>query len=263
MVKHPRITIITPSYNQGEFIEQTIQSILGQEYPDLEYMVIDGGSTDGTLDVLTKYDGRIKWVSEPDRGQSHAINKGLRTATGDVVAFLNSDDLYEPGALLEVGRFFSRHPQAAWLTGRCRVIDQNGREIRKWMTFIKNFWLRTRSFAVLQVLDYVSQPATFWRREVVEKVGFFDENLRYAMDYDYSLRVGQHFKLWVLDEYLASFRIHPTSKAGASASAQFDVDLEIARAHVSSPALIALHRLSNWIVVTLYRIVMSSESNGH
>jgi glycosyltransferase involved in cell wall biosynthesis len=259
----PRMTIVTPSYNQGEFIEQTIESVLSQGYPDLEYMVMDGGSDDGTLDVLRRYDGRLSWISEPDRGQSHAINKGLQRATGDVVAFLNSDDLYEPGALLQVGQFFAGHPEAAWLTGRCRIIDQNGREIRKWMTFIKNFWLHLQSYTVLQVLNYVSQPATFWRREVMEKVGFFDESLGYALDYDYSLRVGRLYRLWVLDSYLASFRIHPASKAGASANAQFDVDLEIARTHVASPILIGLHRLSNAIVVLLYKSVMALGRRGH
>jgi GT2 family glycosyltransferase len=124
------------------------------------------------------------------------------------------------------------------------------------MAFIKNFWLRTRSFAVLQVLDYVSQPATFWRREVVDKVGFFDETLRYTMDYDYSLRVGRRNRLWVLNDHLASFRVHPASKGGSSASDQFSEDLETAKRHVSSPILIGLHRLSNWIVVSIYRLLM-------
>lgn len=248
----PRITVVTPSYNQGEFIEQTIQSVLGQGYPALEYIIMDGGSTDGTVDVLKRYDGRLHWTSEPDRGQSHAINKGLRVATGEVVAFLNSDDLYERGALLKVGTFLAQHPGASWLSGRCRNIDDQGREIRKAITLYKNLWLRLRSFAVLQVLDYVAQPATFWRRRVIEKVGLFNEELRYAMDYDYSLRVGQHFKLWVLNEYLACYRTHAKSKGGLSANAQFDCDLDIARKHVSSPVLRGLHRLHNALVVAVY-----------
>ena len=252
----PRITIITPSLNQGEFIEQTIESVLSQEYPDLEYIVIDGGSSDGTLEVLRKYAGKLHWVSEPDQGQSHAINKGLRMASGDVVAYLNSDDLYELGTLRKVGEFFSLHPEASWLTGRCRIIDQNGREVRQWMTFIKNFWLRTQSYTVLKVLDYISQPATFWRREVMDKVGFFDETLHYAMDYDYSLRVGCHSRLWVLDDYLASFRVHTASKGGSSASDQFGEDLQVAKRHSSSPILIGLHRLSNRIVVSIYRLLL-------
>mgnify|MGYP001086066400 CR=1 FL=1 len=253
----PRITIITPSYNQGEFIGQTIESVLGQGYPDLEYIVMDGGSTDDTVDILKRYDGRLHWVSERDRGQSHAINKGLRMATGEIVAFLNSDDLYEPGALMKVGSFFASHPDAGWLTGKCRTVDQNGKEIRRGATLYKNLWLRLRSYRVLTVMNYISQPATFWRQQVVDTVGQFDEQWQYAMDYDYSLRVGRRFRLWVLDEYLACFRVHSTSKAGASANAQFDVDLEIAKRHVSSPVLVGLHALHNAAVVGMYRILLA------
>lgn len=256
----PRLSIITPSYNQAGFIEETIRSVLSQDYPDLEYIVMDGGSMDGTVEILKKYRGHLHWVSERDRGQSHAINKGLAIATGEVIAFINSDDVYEPGALLKVGAFFASHPQAAWLTGKCHVIDPAGVEIRRFVTWYKNFWLRFRSYRILQIMDYVSQPATFWRRSVIEKVGFFDEKLHYAMDYDYSLRVGRHFELWVLPEYLASYRIHPTSKAGASVNAQFDADLNIFKNHTSSRLLIYLHALHNQLLVLTYRALYSSNN---
>jgi glycosyltransferase involved in cell wall biosynthesis len=252
MAELPRMTIITPSYNQGAFIGETIESILNQGYPDLEYMVMDGGSTDSTLDVLQSYDGRLQWVSEPDRGQSHAINKGLGRATGEVIAFLNSDDVYEPGALLKVGQFFAAHREAHWVTGKCRTVDAQGREIRKGITAYKNLWLRRPSYRMLQVLNYISQPATFWRRYVVDTVGPFDEGWQYAMDYDYWLRAGRHFRLWFLNAYLARFRVHPNSKAGASANAQFDVDLDIARQYVSSPILLRLHGLHNAMIVAVY-----------
>ncbi len=253
----PRITIITPSYNQGAFIEQTIESVLRQDYPDLEYIVMDGGSTDGTLEVLKRYNHRLSWFSERDRGQSHAINKGLRMATGEVVGFLNSDDLYEPGALVRVGEFFARHSQAAWLTGKCRTVAQDGKEIRKAITLYKNLWLHFRSYTVLLVLNYISQPATFWRREVIDEVGYFDETLHYAMEYDYWLRLGRRFRLWFLNAYLASFRVHPTSKAGASASAQFDVELEIARRYITTPMLIGLHKIHRAITVAVYRQLLA------
>jgi glycosyltransferase involved in cell wall biosynthesis len=254
----PRITIITPSYNQCHFIEQTIDSVLSQNYPDLEYIVIDGGSTDNTLEILKKYDGKLLWISERDRGQSHAINKGLRMATGEIIAFLNSDDLYAPGALLKVGKFFAAHPEARWFTGRCRTIDPKGNEIRKAITLYKNVWLRIKSYRALLVLNYISQPATFWSRKVIDMVGEFDESLRYAMDYDYSLRVGRSFKLWVLDDYLASFRVHPSSKAGSSANAQFDSEFKIAKRYTTSPLLVGLHAAHNALTVNIYRILMSS-----
>jgi len=252
----PRLTVVTPSYNQGRFIEQTIESVLGQNYPDLEYIVMDGGSTDETVAVLQRYDGRLQWRSEPDRGQSDALNKGLRMATGGVVAFINSDDYYEPGALLAVGEFFAGHPGSQWVTGRCRTVDEHGREIRRAVTLYKNMYLRFGGYRALQVLNYVSQPATFWRRTMLERVGSFDESLDYAMDYDYWLRAGREFELEVLDRYLACFRVHDTSKAGASAHAQFDVDLAIARNHARSPVLPALHRLHNALTVAVYRILL-------
>ena len=252
----PRVSIITPSFNQGRFIEATIESVLGQGYPDIEYFVIDGGSTDGTVDILRQFDGRLRWISEPDRGQAHAINKGLRMASGDVIGYLNSDDLYEPGALRQVGSFFAANPAAHWVTGLCRTIDVRGAEIRKPITFYKNLWLRLRSYRALLVLDYVSQPATFWTRNAVETIGEFDESLRYAMDYDYSLRAGRTFRLFVLREYLASFRVHPESKAGSSANAQFDADLAIARRHTDSRLLLALHAVHNALIVAIYRIIL-------
>ncbi len=258
----PRISIITPSYNQGQFIEQTIQSVLSQDYPDLEYIVMDGGSTDETLSILRKYEGKLLWISEKDRGQSHAINKGLRMASGEVIAFLNSDDLYEPGALLAVGEFFARHPQAFWVTGKCRIINQQGREIRRWITRYKNFWLRLGIYPVLYVLNYISQPATFWRREVVEEIGYLDEDLHYAMEYDYWLRIGQRFRLWFIPKYLARFRIHPSSKAGSSARAQFDSELLIARRYVRPPFLLALHRLHTAAVVAVYQQLLAREQRS-
>jgi glycosyltransferase involved in cell wall biosynthesis len=253
MLELPKITIITPSYNQGDFISKTIESVLSQGYPNLEYIVIDGGSVDNTIDILKKYGEEFYWICEPDRGQSDAINKGLLLATGEVIAFLNSDDIYEPGALLNVGDFFTKNPEVDWVTGKCRIINQDGCEIRKAITKYKNFWLRINSYSILLVIDYVSQPATFWRKEVITKVGPFDENLQYAMDYDYSLRVGKYFKLWVLDQYLASYRIHPKSKAGSSASKQFDIDLEIAKRHAISPLYLFLHELHNALIVKIYR----------
>lgn len=258
----PKISIITPSLNQGEFIEQTIQSVLNQGYPDLEYLIIDGGSTDATLDILKSYEDRITWISEPDRGQSHAINKGLQKASGQVIAYLNSDDIYLPGALLQVGMHFSQNPNTSWLTGKCRNIDQNGFEIRKAITQYKNFWLQIRSYRVLQVMDYISQPSTFWHRRVLDKVGFLDEGLHYAMDYDYWLRIGLHFNLDFVDSYLACFRVHHLSKAGSSANNQFDALYKIARRHSNSRLLLKLHAIHNYLIVSVYHRLLGIEKTS-
>lgn len=260
MAQLPRISIITPSFNQGHFIGQTIESVLTQGYPDLEYIVVDGASTDNTLEVLKGYDGQLTWISEKDRGQTHAINKGFRMATGDVVAFLNSDDLYLPGALLTVGQFFADRPHAAWLTGRCRIIDQHNREIRKGITLYKNAWLRIANYQTLQITNFVSQMATFWRREVTEHIGELNESLHYVMDYDYWMRIGRRHKLHVVNQYLACFRMHTTSKSNTSSSrsitlanAQFDEEIRIARHHTRSRLLVDLHRMHNAMIVASYR----------
>ena len=253
----PRITVITPSYNQGDFIDQTIQSVLGQGYPDLEYIVMDGGSTDQTVEILRKYGQQFFWVSKKDRGQSDAINQGLRKASGEIVCFLNSDDVYEPGALLKVGQFFADHPDAAWLTGKCRVIDPQGHETRKLITAYKNFWLFFKSYSVLLVIDYISQPATFWRKEVIQKVGYFDENLHFSMDYDYSLRVGKCYKLHFVNNYLASFRVHPASKSGLIRD-HFNTDLSISRRYANSTFLVRLHALHNALIVAAYGRLQAS-----
>ena len=256
----PRISIITPSLNQGDFIEQTILSVLKQGYPDLEYIVIDGGSTDNTLDILRKYEHQLSWISEPDLGQSHAINKGLRMATGQIVAYLNSDDLYQPKALIRVGEAFAHQPKAEWLTGKCYIIDVDNHEIRKIITRYKNFWLKLKSYQVLLILDYISQPATFWRRSIVDEVGFFDESLFYTLDYDYSLRVGRCAKLWVIDAYLASFRIHTASKTTYSTSKQFHSDLEVAKRYSSSILIRYLHTLHNLLIISIYKSIFIRDS---
>lgn len=260
MAALPKITVVTPSFNQAAFIGQTIESVLSQGYPDLEYIVMDGGSTDGTPDLLRQYSGRLTWISEPDRGQVHAINKGFRRATGAVLAFLNSDDLYEPGALLAVGRYFAAHPGSSWLTGRSRIIDGEGREIRRAITVYKNLWLRIANVRTLQITNYVSQMATFWRREAYERVGELDEGLHYVMDWDYWMRLGRHYRLSVIHRDLACFRMHAASKSGtsaakavAAANAQFDEEIRIARRHTRSPLLLALHRAHNALIVASYR----------
>jgi glycosyltransferase involved in cell wall biosynthesis len=212
MKKYPRISIITPSFNQGDFIEETILSVLSQEYPDLEYLVMDGGSSDATLSVLKKYSGKITWFSEPDHGQTDAINKGLRRATGSIVGYLNADDLLLPSALKKVAQRFTNDPQTWWVTGKCQIVDEENNEIRRPITVYKNILLRWRSFSSLLMTNYISQPATFWRREALESLGFLDESLRYVMDYEYWLRLYSKHPPSFIPEYLAAFKIHRNSK---------------------------------------------------
>jgi glycosyltransferase involved in cell wall biosynthesis len=250
-MQYPKISIITPSFNQAAFIENTINSVLSQNYPKIEYIVLDGGSTDGTIDILHRYDSKIRWISEKDLGQSNALNKGFRMASGDIFAYLNSDDTYEPGALLKVGEFFKEHAEAHWVTGKCKIIDKEGFEIRKFVSAYKNMWLNIHSYNALLVLDYISQPSTFWSREIVNKVGLYDESLYYTMDYDYSLRIGKLFKLNLINDYLANFRIHPAAKSG-NIRDHFNADYLTSSKYMNSKFLKVLHKLHNELIIRAY-----------
>jgi len=154
--KLPKISIITPSFNQGQFIEETIQSVLNQKYPNLEYIVIDGGSTDNTLDILKKYEGKLKWISEKDKGQSDGINKGFKMATGDIIAWLNSDDYYLPGALHEVARFFIKNPEAQWVTG-----DYMEKKFKSILFGIKNCFVSSLLLACCHLQIILSSQVLF------------------------------------------------------------------------------------------------------
>ncbi|MBD5604733.1 MAG: glycosyltransferase [Candidatus Eremiobacteraeota bacterium] len=250
----PLVSVVVPSLNQGHFIAETIDSILRQDVPEIEVLVVDGGSTDDTLDVLRRYGDRISWTSEPDRGQSDAINKGLRRASGAIVCYLNSDDTFEPGALARVVRYFSDHPECSWLFGRCRIVDGNGAPIRSFVEQYKRAWARfARSRAALLALNYVPQPATFWRSSAMERVGLIDEALHYSMDYDLWLRLARLGAAGYIDAYLASFRIHDASKSLNGARKQLAEACDVARRH-GARALVPLHRAHDWATLVTYRL---------
>ena len=233
-IDRPKISVIIPSYNVTGFIGETIQSILEQEYPHLECIVIDGGSTDGTLDILRRYEGQISWISEPDRGQSDAINKGLRLAGGDIVCYICADDCYEKDCFARVADFFASNPEVMWASGKCTIVDDRGREIRKPITGYKTFWQKRYSYNKLLVLDFIPQPAAFWRRDLVDEIGFFDVDEHLAMDYEYWLRAGARYDPGFIDAYLARFRVHPHSKSSTSFARQAREALSIARRYARS-----------------------------
>jgi glycosyltransferase involved in cell wall biosynthesis len=254
---YPRISIITPSLNQGGFLEQTIRSVLSQEYPDLEYIIVDGGSSDNTLDILRSCSGPMKWISEKDKGQTDAINKGLRMSSGEIIAYLNADDLLLPGALEKVSRIFTGHPGAMWVTGRCRIITETGQETRKPITAYKNFWLRIHRPSFLFITDYVSQPATFWRASLLNELGYLDESLHYSLDYEYFLRINERYPLVVLPDYLAAFRVHSQSK-NANAfhrDVYVDEDRIAVYRHTQSKALRMLHNIHRGLMTTVYAVM--------
>ena len=213
----PKITIITPTFNQGRFIEETILSVINQKYPNLEYIIIDGGSTDNTLEIIEKYKAHISyWVSEPDSGQSNAINKGLKAATGSIINWLNSDDIMLPGCLDTIAGYFSNHPDIALVYGNIVYFNDN-----------KKFPNRILKAGKLQYLSHICfpQPAAFFSKRMIDAIGFIDESVHFSMDWDLYVRanlIGLRF-LKVPDIF-CKFRIHNDSKTVSSFKKQFLID---------------------------------------
>lgn len=253
--KFPKISIITPSYNQGSFIKQTIDSVLSQQYPNLEYWIIDGKSTDQTVDILKSYGKKINWISEKDKGQTDAINKGLKKITGDIVAYINSDDVYLPHTFFTVAKYFLQHPQAQWLTGDYEIIDEKGNIIQSFVADYKRMLRSFPSFSLLSIANFISQPSTFWRGEVVKKIGSFDVKLRYCMDFDYWMRLAQRYPLHVLKNKFSQFRIHRNSKGGSQYMQQFAEEQQVTEKYMPSTIILLLHKLHASAIVMAYKLL--------
>lgn len=252
-----KVSVIIPSYNQGNYIERTLLSLLNQNKGDfeLEVIVIDGGSTDHTLEILKRYSSKINWVSETDKGQTNAINKGLKMMKGDIWAYLNSDDTYHKNTIKTVVNFFNKNPKCNWIYGKCRIIDEKDNTIRKFITWYRNLMSKKFSYKKLLIENYIPQPATFFRKEIYVKCGKFDEKLNYNMDYEYWLRIGRKYKPTFINSYLADFRIHSTSKSGSSFEKMYKENLQIARLYTDNVLLRFLHSINNCKIVWIYKLM--------
>ncbi|MFT4049381.1 MAG: glycosyltransferase family 2 protein [Solirubrobacterales bacterium] len=255
----PSITIVTPTFNAAATIEETLASIASQDYPALEHVVVDGGSTDGTLEILEREAGdeRLRFISEPDDGLSDAFNKGVALATGDWIGWLNADDTYEPGALRAVGEAIAASPDAEWATGRCKIMGEDGAESRKAVTRYKNWLLDQYSLDLYLTNNFISSPSTFARRAVLDEIGALDTRFKYSADYDLWLRLARRGDPLLVDADVARFRMGEGSLSITGFEEQFREHAQNARENgAGHPVSVAVNRVMSWLIVQIYRSIM-------
>lgn len=229
-----RFSVITPSYNQEKFIEDNIQSVLAQNYPYFEHIIIDGQSSDNTIEILKKYPHLI-WKSEKDRGQTHALNKALQIATGDIICWLNSDDLLCEDAFNIINDFFLSNPDAHIVIGGLLFIDEEKRIL--WYSKAE----KVTYDGLLNKGQCVQQPSTFFKKSVFDKVGNFDESFQYTMDHEFWVRAARYFNFYTIDKDLAKFRIYPQSKTGSKKIEFIKEIIKIKKKH--NAKLFSIHNL--------------------
>lgn len=218
MRDQPLVTIITPSFNQARFLEATIKSVLSQDYTRIEYMIVDGGSSDGSVDIIKKYASKGEltspllawWVSEKDKGQTDAINKGFARANGEILAWINSDDTYEPGAVSAAVRYLQDHPEVGMVYGDCNFINSDGRVIGKFGSAQTNYRLLRQGYA------HIPQQTMFFRTDLWRQVGPLDPSFYFAMDYDLWTRIAARAEIKYVPQTWANFRLHTSGKTIAA-----------------------------------------------
>ncbi len=255
-MNYSRISIVIPSYNQAHYIQNCIQSIRNSRYPNLEIIIVDGASQDGTIDILKKEKGLL-WISEKDHGQADALNKGLLIATGEIIGWMNCDDFYNPETFFMVNEQFRKNPEKKWLCGKCRIVDAQGKEIRRWITGYKNFWLLRYSYSTLLSENYISTPAVFFKNDIVKEIGPMDT--RYgslAFDYDFWLRIGKRYQPLIVNEYLSNWRWYESSTSGKNFDKIFKTELEIARQYAGGRKIVyAIHFFNCYKIIFIYKLM--------
>lgn len=265
-----KVSVITPSYNQDIFLEKTILSVLNQKwYYDLEYIIIDWKSSDNSIEIIKKYDEKIKswefdkhflslkfiWISEKDNWQSDAINKWLKISSWDIVTYLNSDDTYLWLTLAIIVKELWNSDKK-WCYWKCKIINEKDKEIRKYIKHYKNYIWNKYSYSKLLKENFISQMTVFWKREIMDELWYLDEKQHLCMDYEYWLRIWQKYNPLYIDSYLANFRFYYTSKSGRMFSEQFKQELEIAKKYAweKYKKEIFIHKVNYYKIVIMYKI---------
>ena len=255
--KIPKISIVIPSYNKAKFVEETLNSIIDQKYSNLEVIVQDGGSSDGSLEIIKRFAKRypkvIRWESKKDKGQTDAINKGMRVASGEVIAYLNADDLYRKGALKKVGEYFNRYPKTLWVAGKGETIDEKGRKTSEWITDYKNYLLKRDNHNLLLMVNYLMQPSVFLSKGAYKKYGPFTGE-KNVMEYDLWLKLAKKEMPKIIDSYLSSFRLYKDSISMKQFKKVLSEDERIMEKYTDNPILVGLHWLHNLARVVIANI---------
>ncbi len=230
----PLVSIITPSFNQGKFIRETIESVLSQDYENIEYFIIDGGSTDETVDILKEYSNRIIYVSEPDEGQADAINKGIRRAKGEIIGWLNSDDTYEPCAISKMVETFLYNPEVDVVYGKANHILESGE-------FLEPYPTEDFDYRILAERCFICQPAAFFKKKCVTEVGLLNKDLQLCMDYDLWVRLGKKYRFIYINDVLANSRIYSDNKTFSRRGEVFIECLNMLTSHYRYVPLISAY----------------------
>jgi glycosyltransferase involved in cell wall biosynthesis len=243
------VSIVIPSYNQGQFIEETILSILNQDYPVIECLVMDGGSTDQTVEILKKYEGKIKWVSEKDKGQADAVNKGFKLAQGEIIGWLNSDDLYEPGCIRSVVECFSQNRD-------CLLVYGNGFQMNSDGSLKIPFVSGSVTFKKLSKSNPLLQPSIFFRKELLLDVGYLDIHFQYVMDYEFWVRIFKQYEIQTtyLPAYLSSWRLHQDAKTSIGRQKIYDEIFEVVEKYYQKIP-------STWLVPYIGEMILGFSSS--
>lgn len=246
---NPLISVVIPSYNKVKYIEKTLKSIVNQNYKNYEVIIQDGGSTDGTLQIIkkfvNKYPSLIKYESKKDGGQLDAINKGLKKAKGEIVTFINADDVYENDAFFVVSEHYKENPDCLWFAGRGIVIDEKDNEIAKLVTWYKSFLLKINKYSLLLVVNYLMQPSVFLTRNVINKYGYLTGNKFSVMEYDMWLKIGKHEMPVVINKVLSNFRLVKNTKTSSNPQKILIEDEKIVKKYTKNKVILFFHMMHN------------------